>query len=497
MPGRDGCSLPPSRATDSDSALIRLLTSTLAEADPNPGQLFTSSALLASLCLSTSHAATLSAYIAHHRLLLILGRLYHRQSGLVVQRVQALMERGQRRLLEDMWADEGQQAWQLEEATGEAGTILSDRQQLLLLARLQTVVETVIRGGRHTPRQKAACDLCNTASLFSALVAAVVSLWNSLLTLCQHSSSGFMGDRVRSVSLAALSLLYEATYKSKQQARGGTTEVVGHISVMSQLLDPSSASAASFYPLLQTVVEQLRQWLPQSPLMCSSVLGSVATAVLEIGIAQRQKAEQHVDALSTRSAASEPATQPCLDLSPLMHALLAAAIECARTVQVSSASAEWVDRVDSCMQATLEAHTYFFRNSSQSDVSALPAFLLQTCSSLVPLASTILTLTAAATGQPLAAVAVLAVNLERLIEACDVCQLTRQLLACVLTARASQLQLASQGGATAAAGPVPGAAGEGQQRAAQAARHCQPLLRSVPEQVDGGVRVVAAQQRRP
>ena len=419
----------PARPSERDGLLSGAVTSILSAADPCHGPLFCSIALLASLCASASHATAVSAYVSHNRLLPALSRLYQRQSALIVQRVRALIDRGQRRLLEAMWTVSDKHAWLLDDT----GTELTDRQHLLLLARLQAIIETAIRCGRHAPRQKAACDLCGSPSLFNDLLAAVTSLWDCLLAVCKQSLDSVLSERVRSLSLAALSLMYEATHKSKQLARGGTSEVVGHISVMSQLLDSSSASAAAFYPLLLTVVQQLTLWLPHSPLMCTSVLGSIASAVLEIAMAQRQKSGPQTDTrLTTSTIAEQMTAEQRLDLSPLMRVLLTAAGECVRVVQTGAAPTELLDKVDSCMQATLEAHAYFFRHSSHSNVAVLPDFLLQTCSSLIPLACSILSLTAAATGQPLSAVAVLAVNLERLIEACVLWHLSRQLLACVL-----------------------------------------------------------------
>ena len=421
----------PSRPTDEDRALAGSLSATLSAAQPDPGLLFASCALLASLCSSSHHATLVSASLSSSRLLPVLCRLYQQQCALVVQRVQALTERGQRRLLDDMWADGGRQEWLV--ATGERDgvTALSDRQQLLLLSRLQTSIEALIRCGRHAPRHKAACDLCNSTALFNALLASVVSLWDCLPAVSHNSSNGVMSDRVRGLSLSALTLMYEATCKSKQQVRG-SNEVVGHISVMGQLLDPASNSAASFYPLLLTVVEQLTQWLPESPLMCTTVLGSVASAILEIAMAQRQKTESRVDPQPARPSTTEPTTKQRLDLAPLMRALLIAATECMRIVQMDAAPAELIDRMDSCMQATLEAHAYFVRHSSHLDATMMPAFLAQTWLCLVPLARSILSLTAAATGQPLSAVAVLAVNLERLINCSELWHLTQQLLTCVV-----------------------------------------------------------------
>ena len=423
---------PPSRSIDCGSALTDSVTAVLLAADVNPGLLFASAGVLASLCSSTNHATAVSVYLAHNRLLPILGRLYQQQCALVVQRVQALMDRGQRRLLEDMWADGGQQEWQLVEAMDEASMSLSDRQQLLLLSRLQTIIETAIRCGRHVPRQRAVCDLCSGPSLFNTLLAAVLSLWDCLLTSLHRSFDQLIGDKMHILSMGALSLVYEATYKSKQQARGGASEFVGHISVISQLLDSSSVIATSFYPLLLTVVEQLIQWLPESPLQCTSVLGSVASAVLEIAMAQRQKTEAQLLTLPTRPCISEQATaEQRLDLSPLILALLRASTACVGLVVTNTSSVELHDSVDSCTQATLEAHAYYFRHSVQSGTVVLPDFLSQTSSSLVPLACSILSLTAASIGQPLSAVAVLAVNLERLIEGYEVRHLSRQLLASV------------------------------------------------------------------
>ena len=427
----------PSRPLNNDGALCDALTSTLASAnEPAPSLLFSATALLASLCLSARHSTALSAYFSRTRLLPNLCQLYAQQCALVVRRVQALMERGQRRLLDDMWAGAGKQEWLLEGATddSERRAELSDRQQLILLSRLQTIIEAVIRHRRHSPRHKATCDLCTSSTLFSTLLAAVASLWQCLLPLLAHLLSGAVSNVVHTLSIAALSLLYEATYKSKQQAAGGSSEVVGHISIMLQLLDPLSASAVAFYPLLLTVVEQLTRWLPESPSMCTSVLGSIACAVLEIAMAQRQKPESQVNVCPARPAAvsEQPPREPRLDLTPLMQVLLTAATECVRIVQTSAATVELMERVDSCTQATLEAHAHFFRHASQSDATGSPQFLLQTCRSLVPLACCILSLTAAAAGQPLSAVAILAVNLERLVESCEQRRQLHELLACAV-----------------------------------------------------------------
>ena len=424
----------PARPADDDSALRGTLVSALSAADSDPALLFSSIALLASLTSSPQHSAATSSYLTHNRLLPALGRLYQQQCALIVQRVQSLTERGQRRLLEEMWSEGGAHEWLLNDAANNAVLSLSDQQQLLVLSRVQTIIDTLIRCSRHAPRLKPSCDLCDNPALFTGLITAVGSLWQRLLTTLEQLPVTALTHRVRSLSLSALSLVYEATYKSKQQTRSGVAEVVGHISVMSQLLNPSSSVSASFYPLLQLVMEQLTRWLPESPLMCISVLASVAAAVLEIATAQRQKAEPPTDSQSIRQPTSQQQSasqQQRLDLSPLMRLLLSGASESVRVV-THSAATELVDAVDSFMQATLDAHTYFFRTTSQSAGTALPAFLLQTASSLVPLASSLLALTAAATGQRLSAVAVLALNLGQLIESCGQCHLLPQLLALVV-----------------------------------------------------------------